>query len=325
MSSVIDEIKLKMSKKTLTNKNISSCISDLEKLKEEGNINITKKYNLIKKISSGKSGALVFVVEDEFKEQFILKFYNLKKNSRPFREILCMCALSGEPGFPELVEFGYADKPISWASDSILENILGLYVVMRIIKGEELSKLNIKIGSKNALTISLGILYRIIQARIKLGPNFEHFDLHPENIFIDTECKNTTDIEKIYLDNDKYVLDCPKVSIIDFDLVEADKINFLPYEKQQKNKRYGYMKFIKTVVPEKTWLFINKWHGNIITLFKKLLRVKNIKNTDVRNWLIISSVLFEKNNITDTLEICNEMEDCLIKNKKFFDDLIEKN
>ncbi len=319
ITKILSDLKIKLSKNKLNEKTVSSCIADLSLLKEAGLINLTERYTKIDTISGGKSGALIFIVEDSNKDRYILKFYNKKKNSRPFREILCMCVLSGTSGFPELIEMGYANKPLEWHPRIKKDSILGLYVVMKIVPGVTLSKYNIKSNPKDALNISLSILHRILQARCKLGKSFEHFDLHPDNIFINDKCTN----EKLYYKNDTYITQCPSVTIIDFDLVEADKIDFLPYEKAQNNKRYGYFKIIQTIVPEKTWEFIYKWLQSIIALFKKLNYVRNIRNTDVRNWIIITSVILDINKIDDTVITCTDMEDCLNKNKHLFESLKE--
>ena len=110
-----------------------------------------------------------------------------------------------------------------------------------------------------------------------------------------------------------YFLKAPFISSLDF----------LPYEKAQKDKRYGYFKIIQTIVPAKTWEFIYKWLHSIIELFKKLNYVRNIRNTDVRNWIIITSVILDINNIDETVVTCTDMEDCLIKNKHLFESLKE--
>jgi|688.fasta_scaffold112379_2 hypothetical protein len=298
-------------------KTVSNCIEQLIKYENEPPTDITKLYKLIKPLSGGKSGALVFMIKDDNNKRYILKYYN-QENNRPLRELICLCRLSGIEGFPTVFKMGQTLFPKKWALDTKPNNDRGYYVIMNIVPGEELSKINIKMSRKKALRVSLSLLHRILQARQALGKDFEHYDLHPNNIFIDKKaCLNKTMSTKC----DKYSIQCPPVYIIDFDLVKANSMKCIPDSSEHSNKKIGYLGLLQTVVPVATWSFVKKWTHSILETSKKIFGVCDVVNTDIRNWLVISSVIFEVNGIKDTLEVCRDAEDCFSKNIGLFQNL----
>jgi len=151
---------------------VPNCIEQLIKYTNEPPTDITKLYKLIKPLSGGKSGALVFMIKDDNKK-YILKYYN-QQNNRPLRELVCLCRLSGIDGFPTLKKMGQTIFPKEWALHTKSTSDRGFYAIMNIVPGEELSKLNIKMGQKKALRVSLSLLHRLLQARQALGKDFEH-------------------------------------------------------------------------------------------------------------------------------------------------------
>jgi hypothetical protein len=297
-------------------KSVPTCIEQLIKYTEEPPTDVTKLYTLIKPLAGGKSGALVFMIKKN-NNKYILKYYN-QENNRPLRELICLCRLSGIEGFPKIFKMGQTIFPKMWAKDTKPSNDRGFYVIMNIVPGEELSKVNIKMGRKKALSVSLSILHRLLQARKALGNDFEHYDLHPNNIFIDKKaCFDKTMSTKC----NKYSIQCPPVYIIDFDLVKASSIKCIPDSSEHSNKKIGYLGLLQTVVPVATWSFIKKWTSSILETSKKIFGVCDVVNTDIRNWLVISSVIFEVNGIKDTIEVCKDAEDCFSKNIELFESL----
>ena len=297
-------------------KSIPECIEELYKNYNNPPTDITRLYKKIKQLAGGKSGALVYLIKIGNKK-YILKYYN-QQNNRPLRELICLCRLSGIEGFPSVFKMGVTLFPKDWSPNITQNSDRGFYVIMSIVSGEELSKMNIKMTKKQALSVSLSILHRLLQARYALGKDFEHYDLHPNNIFIDkSKCLDKT----ISTVCDKYNIHCPPVYIIDFDLVKASSIKCIPDSSEHYNKKYGYMGLLQSVVPIATWSFIKKWTKSILETSKKIFGVCDIINTDIRNWLVISSVIFEVNGITDTLEICKDAEDCFSKNIGMFESL----
>jgi hypothetical protein len=299
-------------------KSVSECIDDLYKYESEPPTDITKLYKKLKSLAGGKSGALVYIIKQNNKK-YILKYYN-QQNNRPLRELICLCRLSGIDGFPTVYKKGITIFPKEWAKDVKPLNDRGFYVIMSLVSGEELSKVNIKMSKVQALNVSLSILHRLLQARKALGDDFEHYDLHPNNIFIDKKaCLNKTMSTKC----NKYNIHCPAVYIIDFDLVKANSIKCIPDSSEHSNKKVGYLGLLQTVVPAATWSFVKKWTHSILDTSKKIFGVCDVVNTDIRNWLVISSVIFEVNGIKDTLEVCKDAEDCFSKNVGLFENLIK--
>jgi serine/threonine protein kinase len=297
---------------------IKSCINKLIKLKDKSPSELTRTYKKIKSLTEGKSGALVYIVKEKNKK-YILKFYTDDDLSRPMRELISLCRLSGTSGFPKVYDIGYSLNPVQWSPDVKFKNDRGFYVVMSIMDGEPLSKVNIKMGKRQALNVSLSILHRLIQMRNLLGSNFEHYDLHPNNIFID---KNRCMGKIINTDHGSYSVECPAVYIIDYDLVKSKGLSCIPDSETHRIKKDGYFGFLSTVVPLATWKFILKWKDSVLDMLKKIYNVKNIRNTDIRNWIIISSVIFEINKIEDKIDICKDVENCINRNKKLFESLI---
>lgn len=292
--------------------NIKGCVDKLITLKSSTPTDLTESYELVKSLSGGKSGALVYKVKLLNSEsEYILKFYTAKNLNRPFRDLLTLCRLSGNDGFPEVYDIGYSVNPVLWSPKGKYNMDVGYYVVMSIMPGEPLSQVNIKMSKNEALTLSLNILHRLMQMRNILGKDFEHYDLHPNNIFIDRDnCSSMN----------SNIQECPSVYIIDYDLAKAENIKFLPDVMQQSFKKKGFLG-LSLVVPRVTWSFIKKWKKSLVETMKKIYKVKNITNTDIRNWMVISSVIFEVNGITDTLEMCENAEECIKKNIRIYKNL----
>jgi len=300
-------------------KTVDECIVELSALKKMPPTDITMLYKKVKQLSGGKSGALVFIIQKD-KKRYLLKYYN-QTNYRPLREVISLCRLSSVEGFPNLIKKGFTVAPKSWSPDTKFHKDRGLYVIMDIVPGVELSKVNIKMGKKNALNVSLSILHRLIQARNALGKDFEHYDLHPNNIFIDkSKCLSKT----LTVNSNNFKVECPAVYIIDFDLVTAESIKCIPMDKEHHNKKEGYLGILSTVVPAATWSFLKKWSDSVLDTMETIYGVSNVSNTDIRNWLVISSIIFEENGINDSLTVCKDAEDCVKKNKNIFMNLIKK-
>jgi len=181
-----------------------------------------------------------------------LEFQTIEKknNQRPFREFLTMCSMSDTPGFPKVFNVFCAKSPNEWITGinkrdggkhvKIPKTKVGLAVVSSIAPFQELLRLSNgqlhNIAPDVALMIGLSMLMLVEQAQEKMGPNFEHFDLHPDNVFVDMDTIET------YVWGE-FMWDGPKVSLIDFDLVDGDfKGIFDGKPKEHKKKR-------KSIVP----------------------------------------------------------------------------
>ena len=123
-----------------------------------------------------------------------------KRDERPFREVAALCALSRTPGFPDVYEAGvtnlakWADKDCGKDKcfDPRVSND-GLYVVMSLTKGTALMATEREYwqdadrGRERAASVSRQILELLRKAKATLGASFQHFDLHPDNIFVQKE------------------------------------------------------------------------------------------------------------------------------------------
>lgn len=171
----------------------------------------------------GKSGALVMFIEmnngnsQYYESKFALKLYLNAYNAygeidddRPFREMYSQCKLSGKIGFNCLLGFGSVTR----------ENFLHLftkdkkdltkffwekplpqkiaYMATTFSPGKELMKsdlLNPAYAHK-ILGCATMIWSTYERAQEALGTHFHHFDMHPENIYVDWNCNALTSVEQ---------------------------------------------------------------------------------------------------------------------------------
>lgn len=260
------------------------------------------KYKLKKVLTSGKSatalvgsGAYVYIIENTFnKKDYILKFFN-SKNTRNLREIYTLCRISGIKGVPELKKYGITTLPKEYGNNLGKDK---LFYICSIVKGDAISDMNIIFEKKtDVLFISLEILKILQRIRERLGNDFEHYDLHVGNIIVDRKKSP------------------PGVSIIDFDLADSKQLSFLPPEtKWDKLKKGHLLGIIDEKISPSNFKFLWKWYKGITKISNIIFKHKRISNTDIWNWFIISSVLFDKNGLTDKLVSCNDIEDCMKKN-----------
>ena len=298
---------------------------------------VTSKYSLVKALSGGKSGAYLFLVRKIKAADATLRvlktypsaFYDpgtrdVRRDDagriaeeRPFREIIALCAMSGTPGFPCLYKRGCAAFPRAWAPDGPAAAVVCPYVVMSLAPGATLSALDLR-GLTPALSmgIALQLLRLLLTAERKLGAGFQHFDLHPDNIFVDlTACAPTSIVEGLRIS-------CPSVTLIDFDLVAAPAFGgpaFLAELPEQAAKRTGAQP-----VPERTIAFVTKWL-NPSRASAVLGSVRSVSNTDMRNWLVITHVLLTRLLPSGTpgpaLHGCASARECLARYNDVFEPL----
>jgi hypothetical protein len=211
--------------------------------------------------------------------------------------------MSTVPGFPNLFESGC----VLWNGEKCP------YVIINKMQGTVLTKLNVNsLTPEIRLGIALQLLRLLGEAKAKLGPHFQHFDLHPDNIFVDLD----------HCADDDFVLDgikfkCPNVSIIDFDLVHSDKFSgSSSFSKDLLPEQVAKLRGPVTI-PERTINFTLKWLGPSKTsdLLGKLRLVKY--TTDIRNWLAIFAVLVDGVDGGD-FRICEDPIECIESNKRYF-------
>ena len=80
------------------------------------------------------------------------------------------------------------------------------------------------------------------------------------------------------------------------------------------NKKGHFFGILDEKMSPSNLKFLWKWYRGISKIADIIFKNKRIANTDIWNWFIISSVLFEKNNVTEKIVSCKDIDDCLKKN-----------
>lgn len=106
----------------------------------------------------------------------------------------------------------------------------------------------------------------------------------------------------------------PFVGIIDFDSAYTKQLKDIPdqikWDYMTKGRFFGLFYETSMVLLHFLW----KWYRNVFKLLPLLRNTDAINNVDIRNWLFITKVLFEKNKIEKKVLTCSNVEDCLKKN-----------
>ena len=259
-------------------------------------------YKLVKIISQGRSsknvsgsGSYVFKIKDTRTNQdYILKYYNSVKNEkRNYRDLYISCRISGLKGIPRVVNQGRTTLPKQYGNKLVKNRY---FCIQTILPGKPLFDTNIIFKNKNdALDVSLQILKILLRIRSRIK-DFQHYDIHPGNILIDLKGKK------------------PLVGIIDFDLAYTKQLRDIPplekWKFMTKGRFFGLFYETSTVLLHFLW----KWYKNIFKLLPLLRNTDSIKNNDIRNWIFITKLLFEKNKIDRKVLTCSNVEECLKKN-----------
>lgn len=274
------------------------CRETIEKYQKWDNM----RYQLMQIISKGRSpnaingsGSYVFKIKDsQTKKDYILKYYNsIKDPSRNYRDMYVSCRLSGIKGVPRVISQGRTTLPKEYGENLQKKQY---FSIQTILPGKSLSDTDIIFkDKKDALHVSLQILkiFLRIQSRIK---DFHHYDIHPGNILIDFK-KNP-----------------PLVGIIDFDLAYTKQLQDIPSQKKweymTKGRFFGLFYETSSVMLNFLW----KWYKSVFQLLRTVRSREGTDNVDIRNWIFITKLLFEKNKIDRKVISCSDMEDCLKKN-----------
>lgn len=294
--------------------------------------NITQLFKLKKLLSGGKSGAYLFIVTYA-DQDYVLKFYpgtyaadGSVVNDRPLREMVTLCRMSGTEGYPCVFREGCSVAPTAWAPG--IPSGVAPYVVMSFASGTTLSNLDL-----NAMTQeqTLGTLLQLLNllhvAQQRIGPSFQHFDLHPDNIFVDLSQCSPTPVVLRTLDGSPFKVSCPKVQLIDFDLVKGELFEGTSVFSEELPEQANKIKGIQPV-PERTIAFAIKWLGAAYAT-SVISATRGIANTDIRNWLVFVTVLYQVARaksldaggpVLPPLQpmACNDPTECLTRNMALF-------
>lgn len=306
-------------------------------------IDLTSVFDLKRLLSGGKSGAYLFTVEYKqdpkpAKTTYVLKLYpdgyeratgdetadtlRAVQNERPFREMLTLCKMSGTEGFPRVFDRGCARFPTKWMKKvpKDMATVVAPFVVMSTARGVPLANLNLSLlTTAQATAIAMSLLALLLTARARMGNSFEHFDFHPDNIFIDMDCTGAGAVETDEAPKRPPLrVSCPQVSLIDFDLVRADETfaglpQFAAVLPEQTAKRNAKV----VPVPERTLEFALRWLGELKArvVFQAAAL---IPNTDMRNWAVIVESLFAGKAGVVPRQLCKDVTDCVLKNYNMF-------
>jgi len=316
-------------------------------LNKETPIDLIARFSVSRTLSGGKSGAFLFLVNPKREKggtAYILKVYpdaykNEQQevlNERPFREVLTLCNLSSIGGFPCVYEAGAATMPRAWLPPTAVESLGGrvcLYVVMDVARGVALSQLDLRRLTRAQMeTIAFKLLAFILIGQYKMGAAFEHFDLHPDNIFVDIapvtaaaaiECGALTGV--LVKESKLLVAGCPRVQLIDFDLVNAEfgadaPVEFAKTLPEHTAKRTGAF-----AVPERTVEFALKWLGSSEQTLLLNNELRGVPNTDMRNWLLIVACMNRAvGDPSFSVRLCSSASSCLTQNLELFSTLDQR-
>lgn len=218
-----------------------------------------------KMIGGGRSGAYVFRIQTKHGPK-LLKYYAdayhrrpdqpssdqshpyITRNDRPFREVVCLRALSGIPGFPVVGAIHCTRLPVAWLrtcgvntcntgtaatnTSNTVGDVCGLAIVMAIVRGDTLASLELPADPVQRTRLGWAVCCRVLHvldhAKRVLGSSFSHNDLHPGNLLVDTSTTVTTTLrwKDSRHQSHSYTIRGPRVTIIDFDLANVDGENF---------------------------------------------------------------------------------------------------
>tara|TARA_B110000858_G_scaffold3833_1_gene4572 strand:+ start:7852 stop:8808 length:957 start_codon:yes stop_codon:yes gene_type:complete len=295
-------------------------------------VDVTKLYrtSTTRLLGGGKSGAYVFLVKGK-RRNTILKYYPYSIGgaggeyigSRPLRDVLTSCALSGVTGFPELLRVFKTIPPVEWmVSAGVQEQDMrslpaaGLATLSSVAPGTPLSDMEPEdLPPRVAIAIGFRLLKVLSDAEKRLG-SFTHYDLHPGNIMIDKSKTVTTRIRG-------HTLVSPVLTLIDFDLAVT---NFegaaaLIDAARTPNDRYAY--FQKHLfVPLATLSFLYKMSNrSILFSGEVLMYALNFTHPDMQNWFVMMTALL---GTESSLAMCHNPEHCIDANLSLLEEVAEK-
>lgn len=282
-----------------------------------------------KRVGEGRSGAYVFRIQTKH-GPILLKYYAdayhrhpdqpsshpyITRNDRPFRELLCLRALSGIPGFPVVGAIYCTRLPVAWLrtcgdnthtaatnTSNTVGDICGMAIVMAIVRGVSLASLELPADPVKRThfgrAVCCRVLYLLDHARRVLGSPFSHNDLHPENLLIDTSTTVTTTLrwKDSRHQSHSYTIRGPRVTIIDFDLANVDGEDFQrAIRPRQTSWSTSGLTHLKRAVEshkllhKKTLLFAHKHLSGSQTL-RAMQEAFGIRSIDLRDLCVIMCV-----------------------------------
>jgi len=225
-------------------------------------------------------------------------------NERAFRDLYTQCMLSGERGFTCLKCMGTAPWPAAWVNtvrehytDDYADNMISgktdrltsiiingrdlpegpppskvvfmLYTIAEKVPLMDLDLASLDAGQHIGCLLEITAVWQ--KAVRVFGDNFTHWDLHPDNIFIDFGNKRRENLPFSHRIGKSVEAVFPTVTIIDFDLAASDVFpNKLPEHKAKKRSAIG--------ISERAIQWTIKWLGiqGALFWFSFLMFLRNI-------------------------------------------------
>ena len=303
------------------------------------------KYTCVKLLSTKEQNVLTFLVtrhkpkgalsqDSIFKQELILRYYPNSVcvyngsilDSRPFRHAMTMCSLHGANGFPTFatatvtvhakkkketiswVGYGYDgnQKSLQNSWHPTLETTYGMFIVTPKPVGIRLTNLDLaSLDPKRVVGIAIGLLARLREAKKRLGANFQHFDFHPDNIYVNLD---KCSIIVIANQPHKTYENCPSVSIENFYMTQTAYLEevFQMDEEQKAKLNQGLY------VSGRTINFCLKLvQPSVLASFMNNMKQQPFKHTDIRNWFLIVKCMLAYKKIDDiNIETCLTIDGC---------------
>ena len=275
---------------------------------------------------TGRSGAYIFQIQTT-DGPLLLKYYvdayrhnnsrrltssktqqYITHNSRPFREVLCLKALSGKRGFCVVNAIYCTRLPAHWLgkyginATNVISDVCGLAITMSLAQGIPFISLELPTDITQRTGVVRGIfcrlLYLLDRAKRVLGSSFIHNDLHPWNIIVDTSTSIHTTLR--WTDEQHqprtYSIQCPHVTIIDFDLANIDESEFQQVIQASSTSMVKsgissvFNKIRKYKPCDKVTLDFVRKHKMSFTNILSILKNMYVYNNDIRNIYMMMSV-----------------------------------
>lgn len=292
---------------------------------------LKKKYKIIKELkTTGSSRSIFYIVEpipklrsksnskSALKKKGIVKIIVNEQRKTAINEINVNRNLSklNLPFFPKFIESG--EITLRQKTRNLSTTLVTApYFISEYVEGIPLIKaFTDKSLEKRYKPYYKMILFQILYSVFGVldkNINFQHNDLHPNNIIISST--ESFDNEVIEVGNNLYCLSGPIVKIIDFGRSSFKNMNNRDdnddSDKHNRNMTHILLNFIDEQMNE----------SNIIKYSKKLKEI----NSDIRFWVYMKLALSKKfanldsdelNNLPDWT-ICRQLEKCL--NHPYFD------
>jgi hypothetical protein len=312
-------------------------------------IDISARYEVIKKFSGGVGGAHVFLVKDRLsEEEKVLKVFpslSYSSNTYSYREIFYTCLNSfisyEELGyiftsetkvfgpFPKLYEFGITNKSDLLDSNEIAKDFLYPYIVIELIKGKSLS--SYAEMAKNKTANSSYNLYT------KDDKSFSVKDKYKSQLIIYQIAQIMYKIKRLFVNGTEYNfvhadLNPGNVMVREesfsgsfdagFGKIAVDKVpliafidfghSYSSFDDELGSAITNFRAFYHKYLnlgTQASYRFYKDLTGSDLAYFARLAVQLSTSNTDMRFFRVMARSIFDSNNYTNK-EFMKHLNDC---------------